>query len=400
MRKTITRRRVELGALLCAVVVALSGGVVLANAVGSSSTVPRAAAATTGGAGPLATPSDGGPGSGARPAPIIYRPANLSPSKPAALVVALHASGGTPALFQAKSQWNRVADAHGFVVAYLGSAAPAWKDPSNVAYISAEIDRIKAIENIDPRRVYVTGFSAGAYISYFVGCELSDKVAAIAPVSDSMAPQSCHLARPLSELLIMGTNDIVPLQGNARFPSVSAVEARWRGLDHCPAGPIRSSHVGPVAQQTWGPCADGSAVALYIINGGRHVYPGSAGLAPSDPDAQFNASDAVWSFFAAHVAGALARPSANLLGVRVQAAGARRAVISTLSLQEGASVLATLTGGAHAIVSRRFTLRRSGKASLLLRVPVTANPGRYTARLKISDAYRRSATLSRTIRLP
>src|SRR6202011_907635 len=122
--------------------------------------------------------SDGGP-PGPRPAPIIHLPPGFSRARQAPLVIALHASGGTPAGFEATSGWDQVANQHGFVVAYLGSGAPAWKDPSNVAYISSEIDQLESTYNVNPRRVYVTGFSAGAYGTYLVGCGLSSKVAAI-----------------------------------------------------------------------------------------------------------------------------------------------------------------------------------------------------------------------------
>src|SRR5207302_1909645 len=161
---------------------------------------------------------------------------------------------------------------HGFVVAYLGSAAPAWKSPSNVAYIAAQIARITARYSIDPHRVYVTGFSAGAYISYFVGCRLSAKVTAIAPVSAGMKSQRCRPARPVSELTIIGTRDIIPLSGTAKFPAPAAVTALWRRLDHCPGRAPRVSAVGVVTERTWGPCAQGTAVGLYIVAGGGHEY--------------------------------------------------------------------------------------------------------------------------------
>lgn len=216
------------------------------------------------------------------------------------LVIALHPSGSTPARFEAVSGWDRVADRHGFVVAYLGSAAPAWKSPSQVAYIDNEIRRLTRERDIDPQRVYVTGFSAGAYISYFVACRLSARVAAIAAVSGAMAPQRCEPSRPVSELTIFGSHDIIPLTGTGRFPAATKVAALWRALDHCPERRPRTSLAGPVTEQTWGPCGDGAAVALYVVHGGRHAYPGSPKLAPSEPDAQLDASAAIWAFFAAH----------------------------------------------------------------------------------------------------
>src|SRR5207249_862265 len=237
---------------------------------------------------------------GPRPAPIVHLPPHWRRTERVALLIALHPSGGSPAGFEATSGWDKLADEHGFIVAYLGSARPAWKNPSNVAYISAQIDRIRARYNTDPRRVYVTGFSAGAYISYFVGCRLSAKVTAIAVVSAGMLSQRCQLVRPVSELTIIGTRDIIPLSGTTKFRAPATVTALWRSLDHCPGVPPRVSIVGPATERIWGSCADGTAVGFYVIRGGSHAYPGSPGLPSSDPDSQYNASQAVWAFFVAH----------------------------------------------------------------------------------------------------
>jgi polyhydroxybutyrate depolymerase len=234
-----------------------------------------------------------------RPAPIVHVPSSWRPTRSVPLVVALHPSGSSPAGFESASGWDRVADRHGFVVAYLGSAAPAWKQTSNVAYIASEIRQLTRRYNIDRARVYVTGFSAGAYISYFTGCRLSSIVTAIAAVSGAMAPQRCKLARPVSELTIFGTRDIIPLAGTRRFPGAAEVAARWRMLDHCHHAP-KVSIAGPVRERTWSRCARNAAVALYILQGGRHVYPGSPKLPTSQPDSQFQASEAIWRFFAAH----------------------------------------------------------------------------------------------------
>jgi polyhydroxybutyrate depolymerase len=379
MRELRNSHRVKLSLLACLAVLAMASWVVAANA---------------------ALPHDGGAPSGARPAPVVYRPPGLSFSKAVPLVVALHASGGTPASFEAKTGWDKVANAHGFVVAYLGSAAPAWKDTSNIGYISSEISSIEKSQHIDARRVYETGFSAGAYISYGVGCQLSRQVAAIAPVSDSMPPQSCHLARPVSEFVITGTNDLIPLAGVPRlgFPSMQNVEALWRKLDGCPGNGPKSSTSGAISNTTWGSCADGSAVQLDIINGGIHVWPGSSGLAQTTPDSQMNASAVIWSFFSKHFAGSLKVPSATVTRVQVHKAGTRRSLITTFRLGEGnVTVSAFAYRGGHRVASQGAKFSQAGTATMRLRLPGRVNPGHYTERLTLRDAYGRSVTVSRGV---
>jgi polyhydroxybutyrate depolymerase len=281
------------------------GAVVLLAGCGAAASLPSSQLATHAGRPPgsradAATSTTGRPAIGARPATIVHVPPHWSHTQRAPLVIALHPSGGDPAKFEAKSGWDTVADEHGFLVAYLGSGPPAWKSPANVTYIKAQIASIRALYNIDPRRVYVTGFSAGAYISYFVGCRLSATVAAIAPVSGGMHSQHCKLTRPVSELTIIGTHDIIPLSGTPKFPAPAKVTALWRKLDRCPGKPPKVTIAGAATERVWASCAGGTAVGLYIIAGGRHVYPGSPGLPSSNPDSQYQASEAVWAFFAAH----------------------------------------------------------------------------------------------------
>jgi polyhydroxybutyrate depolymerase len=251
----------------------------------------------------MGSTTDTGPVQGSRPAPIIYRPPSLSLEKSVPLLVALHPSGGSPSSFEFGTGLDAVADRYGFVVAYLGSlppASPAWRLhqlSSNLAYVSDEIKSLTASENIDPRRVYVTGFSAGATMTYFVGCRLSSQVDGIAAVSGAMRfVDPCHVSHPISELEIIGTDDAIPIGGTPRLLSDVQVAARWRRLDGC-GSHASTATSGPVQELTWSRCMGASAVARYVVEGGTHQWPGPrAGGA----DSQFPAAQAVWAFFAAH----------------------------------------------------------------------------------------------------
>lgn len=243
--------------------------------------------------------------------PILYVPPSLPKGK-VPLVIALHGSGGTPLGMESLTQFDRLARAHGFIVAYLASSSPGdnWILPSETALIGSTIDRLEATQPVDPTRVYVTGFSSGGYESYRSGCLLSDKVAAIAPVGVSMNGalyRSCKPSRPVSTLIIVGSADIGHYGGHGRLPSAPAAATRWRALDHCPSTPPTSTTApGPTNRQTWTGCANGSAVGLDVVVGGSHVWPGPR-LGSSNPDGRYDASAAIWAFFAAH------RRAANLL---------------------------------------------------------------------------------------
>ncbi len=57
---------------------------------------------------------------------------------------------------------------------------------NDVGFISALIDSMIKDYNINPKRVYVTGISNGAIMSYRLACELSHKITAIAPVDGNI----------------------------------------------------------------------------------------------------------------------------------------------------------------------------------------------------------------------
>ena len=385
---------IALGALGAVVVTALGRDINPAPVSSRSTASPTGASTTT---------ADAGRALGTRPAPIVYRPPNLSLAKPVPLVVALHGSGSDPATFEAVSGLNAVANQHGFAVAYLGSAAPtspAWRlsDMSrNLAYISSEIASLTMTENIDPKRVYVTGFSAGATMAFFVGCQLSSRVDGIAPVSGAMRfKDPCQVSHPVSELEIIGTRDLIPIGGSARLLSDAQVAARWRTLDGCSS---RSSTAvtGPARGDMWTRCDDGSGVGLYVIRGGTHQWPGPGARGS---DSQFTAAEAVWAFFAAHPGTSSTHASARLLSLRARVHNRDREVRATLGLGSSVQALVTLTAHRRVVVSNRVALPRAAAASLVLLVPRHARRGRYTIKLVFQDAYGRHLTIARTIGVP
>jgi polyhydroxybutyrate depolymerase len=236
---------------------------------------------------------------GPRPAPIVYRPPGLSRSRPVPLVVAFYGATGTPQDMEGLTKFEELADQDGFVIAYPGSQTnPPWRANNDVQYIGSLISQIRASQNIDPRRIYLTGFSAGGRETYFLGCRLSSEVAAIGVVSSVMRSYPCTIPHPISEVTLAGSTE--PIYGTGGIPSAASVAARWRGLNGCPTATPVVTTVTSVTEQTWSGCRGGSAVALWVLQGGHHTWPGSFGLAPSDPDAQFDASAELWAFFAAH----------------------------------------------------------------------------------------------------
>lgn len=328
---------------------------------------------------------------------IVHRGTTLPPpaqSKPVPLVIALHESGGNPQEFEQSTGLDAAADKHGFVVAYLADlapASPAWtlvNMPANLAYVSSEITQLTAQQNIDPKRVYVTGFSAGATMTFFVGCQLSSQVDGIAVASGAMRfSDPCKLAHPVSELLFIGTNDAIPLNGSAVLLSAAQVAARWRGLDSCTAQ-SSSSTAGPVTQTVWNSCDDSAGVELDVTAGGTHQWPA-------------NGAERVWAFFAAHPGMSATAPSAALSSVAVHRSRAKLSVQAAFSVGEAQVALrVTVKRGGHTVTSKAFTLARSTHQAVVLQLPAKAAGGRYSLSLALMDSYGRRLTAVRSVTVP
>jgi poly(3-hydroxybutyrate) depolymerase len=88
--------------------------------------------------------------------------------------------------------------------------------PDDSGFLRQLIVNLKSEYNVNPKMVYVTGFSSGAQMTERVGVEISDLVAAIAPTSGQMEGQQAapppvlvpgNVAAPISVQEWHGTAD-------------------------------------------------------------------------------------------------------------------------------------------------------------------------------------------------
>ncbi len=187
----------------------------------------------------------------------------------------------------------------------------------DIAYLNAVLDEVEATYDVDTDRIYVTGFSNGAAMAHRVGCELSGRVAAIAPVSGGnqyAAVAPCEPERPVPVLYAHGTEDPCwAYEQSARAclepdprPKVGARETilGWVARNGCPPEPEvseladRADDGMTTTAEVWADCEGGVAVELLTIEGGGHVFPsGSAAVPRVVGDATFDwGSEVLWDF--------------------------------------------------------------------------------------------------------
>lgn len=266
----------------------------------------------------------------------VHISSSCDQSRPTPLVIVLHGGGGTGKGMVKLTGFNALADRENFIIVYPDGFEKHWNDGrgvqwqaqvenvDDVGFISALIDQLSDELNIDASRIYVTGISNGGMMSHRLGCELSQKIAAISPVASnipvSMAPVWSP-SRPMPVLIINGTDD--PLErwegGEIRLwrntygvvLSVADTVKFWVEKDQCSSSPVITqlpdkdpADGTKVRKEVYGGCQDGAEVVLYAIEGGGHTWPGGLQYLPEfvigKTSREFNASEVIWQFFKEH----------------------------------------------------------------------------------------------------
>ncbi|NUQ63801.1 MAG: prolyl oligopeptidase family serine peptidase [Pirellulales bacterium] len=253
-------------------------------------------------------------------------------SKPMPVVLALHGAGTNGPIMAVSSGLSSKADQAGFLAVYpngtgKGNVFLVWnsggfhgpnadKLPDDVKVVNRLLDDVATVVRVDAKRIYATGMSNGGMMCYRLAAELSERIAAIAPVAGTMAAGLTPPKRPVPVLHFHGTADkLVPFEGpdkrTARFLNFKSVEETirtWAGIDGCPRNPRKTdlpdtSEDGTrVRRETYGPGKHGTEVELYVIESGGHTWPGRRwpvlflGKTTND----ISANDLIWQFFQKH----------------------------------------------------------------------------------------------------
>lgn len=270
---------------------------------------------------------------------LVHVPAEYDKTKPAALLFALHGGGGQGVnmVRLTKGGFNTLSDKEGFIVIYPNGIEKNWNDGrgvtkyraqreniDDVSFISALIDHIAEEYNIDLNRVYATGISNGAMMSLRLACELTDRIAAVAPVVGAMPVNltfTCRPSKPISLLFINGMNDpLVPWNGGSvrflrqrlgRVVSVPETVSLWASHDRCPPEPTTTQEPDSdpedgttVKRDVYGPCSDGTEVIFYSVVNGGHAWPGGYQYAGErlvgKTSRDIDACKVIWDFFKKH----------------------------------------------------------------------------------------------------
>jgi polyhydroxybutyrate depolymerase len=282
---------------------------------------------------------------------LVHVPPDARPGMP--LVFNLHGSTQSGSAHRAEGAFDAAADTYGYIVAYPDGGVPGgphppapvalpagyyWNIPGvplvgdvpvppgsrdDVKFISDAIDASADALCVDLHRVYVTGASGGGRMASHLGCVLSTKVAAIAPVigvragnpdpADDTQPDAttCQPDRPMPVAALHGERDTTnPYEGGGskywRY-SVPVAMERWAELNHCQRKTADEAITTTVTLERWTSCREGADLLLYRSSVMGHTWPGDTStmgtvLAPAigATDPTFAGNDLILRFFDQH----------------------------------------------------------------------------------------------------
>ena len=282
---------------------------------------------------------------------IVHVPSSYDHIKSIPVVFNIHGGGGNGEGQRTISNMDANSDKHGYIVVYPygigetlfgkellnwngkigGKAEEVVSKIDDVRFFSEMIEELKSKFNIDEKRVYATGLSNGGQMSHRLGCDLADKIAAIAPVGAPIKTDySCNPSKSVPTMIIHGKKDpcalydggqcggcyneflgIDPSAGKFECASINTITDDWIERNSCSSKSQTIYQNGNVTCTTFDDCAVNSEVMLCASNNAGHTWPSE--IDPSKistlndkyhsvvGDVSYDISnDQIWEFFKRH----------------------------------------------------------------------------------------------------
>ena len=283
---------------------------------------------------------------------LVHVPSSYDAIQSTPVVFNIHGGGGNGENQRNMSNMNVNSDKHGYIVVYpdgigkifLGKELLNWNGKvggkaeevvsknDDVSFFSKMIDDLKNKFNIDEKRVYATGLSNGGQMSHRLGCDLSDKIAAIAPIGAPMGINySCNPSKAVPTMIIHGKKDpcalydggqcggcyqeflgLDPSAGEFACASIETITDDWIKRNSCSSESQMTYQNGDVMCKTYDDCTVNSEVMLCTSSNAGHTWPSEISpfkIIPALDDKYHSvvgdvtydiSNDQIWEFFERH----------------------------------------------------------------------------------------------------
>lgn len=251
----------------------------------------------------------------------IVNPSNLNSDNQLPLLISLHGGADYADANMQYTGFLDIINEKGFVAIFPQGTVAAGKGDTgwyaggdctnlevcDLSFIERLIDYSIEDLNIDENRVYVSGFSNGAFMVYTLACFLSNKVAAFAPVSGSMSPddyQICNPQRPIPVIHIHGTSDdSIPIQGNDYVTPLQQVSSYLSSLNNCSQNSIINGEDTNEDGYAWyseisSNCNQGVIVNFTYLENFGHSWPSTE--SGKGGGADIDGASFIWEFLSTY----------------------------------------------------------------------------------------------------
>jgi polyhydroxybutyrate depolymerase len=267
---------------------------------------------------------------------LVHVPGVAASAEALPVLLAFHGGGGNPGQFKRSAGLDEVADREGFIAVYpagtgLGGFLLTWNAGTDccgraralgvddVGFTRAVLDDLSRRLSIDRSRVYATGHSNGAGMTYRLAAEAPDLLAAIAPVAGASMGIPRASARPIPLLHIHSVDDPRALYDGGLGPPFPGTDNRvehrsvqedlafWIALNGCEGDATiedqregRGGDVGQRAEKLVWSCQAGSQSEHWRLWGVGHGWPGASErpveILVGPHTSLLSAAEEVWSF--------------------------------------------------------------------------------------------------------
>lgn len=276
---------------------------------------------------------------------IVFTPPHYDAAKPTPVLFVLHGRPSNAAAMARISDMNSTAVRNGFIVIYPQGLNNEWnaqfdlfgkssrsahtsgKDrpmlpQDDVGFLKNLAQDLSLDLNIDRQRMFISGFSNGGFMTLRMACSASDTFAGFAEVGAalySVLVDFCKGGKPAPIMFMHGSEDRSISIDGVRISdpnSDSTVRVTLSVKESVAHFARRNGCETSGTQTTFGEsgrspgtrvvryipknCNPQAPIALYIIEGGGHTWPGVTGVLDETTfgktNMDINASDKIWEF--------------------------------------------------------------------------------------------------------
>jgi polyhydroxybutyrate depolymerase len=262
---------------------------------------------------------------------IVYLPTGFNNAGKMPMIFAIHGGSGTPEGMMGIANFKPIADRDKVVLVYPAGIQKNWNDGrptmpnqlgiNDVSFFNQMCDYMVTNYSVDGTKIYATGISNGGFMASRLGCELSNRIAAIAVDAATIeaiaiAP-GCNPGRAVPAIYIHGTADpLVPFNGGemtaggtAGGTILSHFQAvdKWVGINGCNTTPTVTdlpdiaNDGTTIKQRVYSGGTNGGEVVSYVVLNGGHTWPQGyqylSELIIGKTSQDMNACEVIWTFF-------------------------------------------------------------------------------------------------------